>query len=250
MASDAAEATAHWLGEPIEGLCRAATGLSSARNGCRRCDRPGRNSRRNPPRHSGTEHKMLDDQLAAAVEEVGEGLLPVRAVEHILLFELDPGQFAPLRAQLVAQPRELFLLRQMRACAQQATRPRLRSDGACIVRSPPGHRFFRQDTRQSAQGAGPAALVAIARGLESLEDSLMQSELSSCRRVRRRSPSPGSREPGLPCAILPAIGEDEALRLDDLAVDASLPMVGALRRAHADAKGAARAGRPSRNKLS
>src|SRR5207302_5695181 len=45
---------------------------------------------------------------------------------------------------------------------------------------------------------------------------------------------------GFALAILPSEGKDEALRLDNLAVDALLPMVGALGRAHADAKGPAR----------
>src|SRR5271165_6971715 len=39
---------------------------------------------------AGTEHEMLDDQLAASAEEVGEGLLPVRPVENIRLLDLDP----------------------------------------------------------------------------------------------------------------------------------------------------------------
>src|SRR5215469_13536406 len=37
----------------------------------------------------------------------------LRAVEDIGLFDLDPGEFTPLRVQLVAQPGELLLLRQM-----------------------------------------------------------------------------------------------------------------------------------------
>ena len=40
----------------------------------------------------GTEHEMIDDQFAAAVEKVGEGLFAARPVEHIVLFDLDPRQ--------------------------------------------------------------------------------------------------------------------------------------------------------------
>src|SRR5258705_10359342 len=71
----------------------------------------------------GAEHKMLDDQLAAPVEKVSERFLTLRAVENIVLFKLDPRQFAPLRAQLVAQSRELFLLRQMRLARSQPLVP-------------------------------------------------------------------------------------------------------------------------------
>src|ERR1700720_4735682 len=67
----------------------------------------------------GTEHEMLDDQLAASVEEVSERLLALRAIENIGLFDLDPGQFAPLRAHLVAQSGEFLFLCQMRLARGQ-----------------------------------------------------------------------------------------------------------------------------------
>jgi hypothetical protein len=56
---------------------------------------------------------MHDDQLAASVEEVGERLLAVRPVEDIPLLHPDPGQFAALPAQLIAQPGEFLLLAQV-----------------------------------------------------------------------------------------------------------------------------------------
>jgi hypothetical protein len=59
---------------------------------------------------SGTEHEVVDQQLAAPAEQVGEALLAVRPVEDVLLLDLDPGQLTALRAQLIAQPREVFLL--------------------------------------------------------------------------------------------------------------------------------------------
>src|SRR2546426_6668407 len=62
-----------------------------------------------PPR---TEHEMIDDQLAASLEEVSERLLALRPVEHIRFFDLDPGQVAPLGTQLIAQPGEFLLLDQ------------------------------------------------------------------------------------------------------------------------------------------
>src|ERR1700730_8131112 len=42
------------------------------------------------------EHEVVHNQLALAVEEIGERLLSVRAIEHILLFNVLPGQVAAL----------------------------------------------------------------------------------------------------------------------------------------------------------
>src|SRR5438034_1864677 len=64
-----------------------------------------------------SEHEVVDDELAPALEELGEGPLAVRRVEDVLLLDAFPRQRAPLFAQLVAEPGELLLLRQQRrAC--------------------------------------------------------------------------------------------------------------------------------------
>ena len=47
---------------------------------------------------AGTEHEMVDDHLAAPIEEIGEPLFALRAIEDVVLFDLDPGQRAPLGA--------------------------------------------------------------------------------------------------------------------------------------------------------
>jgi hypothetical protein len=52
---------------------------------------------------------MVNDQLAAAREEVGERLLAVRPVEDVRLLDLDPGQRPALPAQLVAEAGVLLL---------------------------------------------------------------------------------------------------------------------------------------------
>src|SRR6266849_3211635 len=65
------------------------------------------------PRGVGVEHRVIDDQLAASLEEVAECLRPVLALEGVWLFDELPGQIAPLPAQLIAQPGELLFLRQM-----------------------------------------------------------------------------------------------------------------------------------------
>ena len=44
------------------------------------------------------EHEVLDDELAAAVEQIGQRLLALRRVEQIGLVDLDPGQFASFGA--------------------------------------------------------------------------------------------------------------------------------------------------------
>jgi hypothetical protein len=59
-----------------------------------------------------SEHEMLDDQLAASAEQIGEGFLPVRPIEDIGLLDLDPRQCPPLAAELVAQAGELLFLAQ------------------------------------------------------------------------------------------------------------------------------------------
>jgi hypothetical protein len=57
---------------------------------------------------------MLHHQLAAACEQIGQRLLALRAVEHIGLVDLDPGQCAPLFAQPFAGAGVFLFMRQMR----------------------------------------------------------------------------------------------------------------------------------------
>src|SRR5207248_1238421 len=58
------------------------------------------------------EHEVVDDELAASVEELWERLAPVGTDEDILLLDALPGKLPSPGAQLVAEPRELLLLRQ------------------------------------------------------------------------------------------------------------------------------------------
>src|SRR5205814_2821128 len=58
------------------------------------------------------EHEVVDEQLGAAVEELGEGLRAVLRLEAVVLVDPDPGQLAPLPGQLVAPAGELLLLLQ------------------------------------------------------------------------------------------------------------------------------------------
>jgi hypothetical protein len=73
---------------------------------------------------SRAEHEMIDDQLAASIEEVGERLLAVRPIEQIGLFDPDPGQLAALPCHLVADLGQRLLMRQMRLARDQPFFPR------------------------------------------------------------------------------------------------------------------------------
>src|SRR5262249_3831865 len=67
----------------------------------------------------GAEHEVVDDELAATLEEVGERLPAARALEDVRLVDPDPRQRAPLSAELVAQPRALLLPgEEGRACGE------------------------------------------------------------------------------------------------------------------------------------
>src|SRR5207249_1394257 len=55
------------------------------------------------------EHGVVDDQLAPSLEQLGQGPLPARPIEHVGLRDRFPGEPASLLAQLVPEPRELLL---------------------------------------------------------------------------------------------------------------------------------------------
>ena len=58
----------------------------------------------------GIEHEVVDEQLAATVEERGQRLLAFGSVEDVLLLDRLPGQRLPLSGQVVTRSRELLLL--------------------------------------------------------------------------------------------------------------------------------------------
>jgi hypothetical protein len=61
------------------------------------------------------EHEVVDEQLRAALEELGERPRASLGVEPVLALDRDPGQLAPLAGQLVAATGELLLLLQQLA---------------------------------------------------------------------------------------------------------------------------------------
>jgi hypothetical protein len=60
------------------------------------------------------EHEVIDDQLALAAEQIGERLLAVRGVEHVVLVDLLPRQLAPFAAQRITRARERLFVGEMR----------------------------------------------------------------------------------------------------------------------------------------
>jgi hypothetical protein len=58
------------------------------------------------------EHKVVDDQLAAAIEQIEQGRLAVRALEDVLLLDPDHREPASLCGKRVARSGEFLLLGQ------------------------------------------------------------------------------------------------------------------------------------------
>src|SRR5262245_43689863 len=58
----------------------------------------------------GSKHKMIDNELASPVEQIGEGFFAARPFEHVASLDPLPRQIAAPLAKLVAQSCELFLL--------------------------------------------------------------------------------------------------------------------------------------------
>src|SRR5260221_1757295 len=56
-----------------------------------------------------SEHEVVDQELGAAVEELGQGAGPVVGVEPVVLLDRDPRQLAALARQLVRHPGVLLL---------------------------------------------------------------------------------------------------------------------------------------------
>src|SRR5262249_45091181 len=73
-----------------------------------------RRARRTTRRVGRAEHEVIDEELRAAIEQLGEDLLARLGLETILLLELDPGQLAARPGELVAEPGMLLLTREQR----------------------------------------------------------------------------------------------------------------------------------------
>jgi hypothetical protein len=67
-------------------------------------------ARRRPAVHAGGEHEVVDDELAASVEQVAEARLAAGALEDVVLVDADHGLPASLGGQRVAGPGRPLLL--------------------------------------------------------------------------------------------------------------------------------------------
>src|SRR6266436_5383565 len=57
----------------------------------------------------GPEHEVIDEQLRASFEQIGQRHRALVGLEAVLLVDADPGQFLPPPRQFVAAPRQLLL---------------------------------------------------------------------------------------------------------------------------------------------
>ena len=63
-------------------------------------------------RELGSEHEVIDEQLRASSEEIGEGCCALVGLETVRLVDANPGQFLPPVRQFVAAPRQRLLFLQ------------------------------------------------------------------------------------------------------------------------------------------
>src|SRR6266851_2269073 len=61
-----------------------------------------RRAGRTPGRVLGPEHEVIDEELRASPEEIGEGRCALVGLEAVLLVDTNPGQLLPLPGQFVA----------------------------------------------------------------------------------------------------------------------------------------------------
>jgi len=65
----------------------------------------------------GAEHEVVDEELRASIEEIGEGRSALVGLETVLLIDSNPRQLLPPLRQFVATSRQLLLgLEQLQAC--------------------------------------------------------------------------------------------------------------------------------------
>src|SRR5258708_24723148 len=82
----------------------------------------------------GPEHEVIDEELRASSEEIGEGRCALVGLEAVLLVDANPGQLLPPPRQFVATPRQRLLgLQQL----QPGRKPLLPCSGLVI-----GHGFL------------------------------------------------------------------------------------------------------------
>src|SRR5262245_63423069 len=101
----------------------------------------------------GSEHEVVEQELAAPVEEVDEARLPVRALEHVILADQHPRQAPALGCERVVSARELLLLRPE---PPEGRLPLLRCDGPRLAHlEPPSTHGLRGILSTAAPSVAP-----------------------------------------------------------------------------------------------
>src|SRR5215207_9772072 len=133
------------------------------------------------------EHEVVDEQLRAAVEELGKRLRPLVGLEAVLLFDRHPGQLLPLARKLVVAACELLLaLQQPLACGP----PFLARAGPSRHQSASSASAASLSSAISQPGPTPSAMSGSAS---------RRSSSRSCTRVSSVAPSGASRSVTVSC---------------------------------------------------
>src|SRR5262245_8920354 len=114
-------------------------------------------------------HEVIDQQLAAALEQLRKGLAAVRPIEDVLFLHLHPRQCAALLAQSVALPGKLLLFGQKPRTGIEPLI--LRNDGMI----PHGNL-----TRQRCNSPSPGKTDSTTFGHRVREEALPATKRSTC----------------------------------------------------------------------
>src|SRR5262249_33557413 len=121
----------------------------------------------------GAKHEVIDEELRASLEEIGECGVALIGVESVRLVDADPRQLPPPLRDLVALPRECFLgVEQLEprreplfTCASAVLRHRchLLCSLAFITRSARAAALVRRPEIDLAPGMRTAGVTSVAR---------------------------------------------------------------------------------------
>src|SRR5262249_30605954 len=106
---------------------------------CKRADviddhRAARAAGRRPAIDTGRKHEVVDDELAASLEQFDEARLAVRSVEDVILFDSDHWQPAALCIQCVSRSRGSLFLGEQALTGHAPFLPRDNSRQALLLR--------------------------------------------------------------------------------------------------------------------
>src|SRR5438309_4625563 len=126
------------------------------------------------------EHEVVDDQLAAAIQQLRQRPRAVVGVEPVFLPNPHPGQLTPLLGDLVAQPCVLLLARkQLLACGKP-----LLTSSSPLIRHGFAHCFLLLGLTSQAAWTNDAswrsiAFAALPRQLAAIDADIGSGKMSS-----------------------------------------------------------------------